>query len=168
MITIRPTQSLAKRMNLKLGDLPTKSGTVLGDWYAQDIVFEKKQFIFCMSEHGRLPLVMTAAPYAKFQHRLADQVLHLLLAIGVGESKAQQEWRKMLEFQLGKTDNRSVLGTMKQFLLDLHYANPRRGLNKENPLELSIYLTNMGTMTLEEFHPKDAVLKLFDSPQAQV
>jgi hypothetical protein len=162
MITIRPTQSLAKRMKIRLSESRTQSTTILGDWFAQDFVFEKRQLIFCMSENGRLPVIMPAAPYSQFPNRLADQVLHVLHEIGVESSKAKREWNQMLEFSVAKTNNRSVIGTMKQLRLDLEYSNPPGGLNREDPLSLSLFLArSAGTMTLSEFHPREAVLKLF-------
>lgn len=168
MIIIRPAKVLAKRMGIKIQPSAEKSTNILGDWHAQSLVFEQKQLIFCMSEHGRLPLILTAAPYAEFPNRFADQLLELLLAIGVEESKARKEWEQSREFTLSSSNNRSVIGVMNQFHLDLEYSDPRIPLNREKPLQLSLFLANSGTLTLAEFHPIDAVLKLFSQPPRSI
>jgi len=165
MIVVRPTQSLAKRMGTKLNPELSKSMTVLGDWYAQDVVLNRKQFIFCMSERGRLPILISAAPYANFPERLSDAVGEMLLVLGVPKETAHKEWLAMQEFVLGKTDNRSVMGTIKQFLEILKFADPPFNFVRYSAAEISLDLAcNMGTLTLEEFHPSEAVLKLFDLP----
>lgn len=162
MIVVRPTQSLAKRMRIKLQPNAAKSSAVLGDWYAQDLKIGAKQFIFCMSERGRLPVIMHAAPYADFPERLADKVAEVLLMIGVEESKVHQEWLGMKEFSLGKTDDRSVLGTMKQSVIALSYVDLRLTDLRE-PISLSLHLADEGSLVLPEFTPRKSVLKLFES-----
>lgn len=165
MIVVRPTQSLAKRMGIKLTPEPAKSETVLGDWYAQDVVFDRKQFVFCMSERGRLPILIPAAPYANFPERLSDAVGEILLALRVPKETAHQEWLAMQEFTLGKTDNRSVMGTLKQFLEIMRYADPPFNFSRYSTSEISLDLAcNLGTLTLEEFHPAEAALALFGQP----
>lgn len=162
MIVVRPTQNLAKCMRIKLQPNAAKSTTVLGDWSAIDLKIGAKQFIFCMSERGRLPVVMNAAPYANFPERLADRVAEVLLMIGVEESKARQEWRGMREYVLGKTDDRSVLGTMKQFIIDLSYVD-LSPYDLREPIALSLHLVDEGSLVLPEFTPRESVLKLFGS-----
>ncbi len=70
MIIIRPTASLAKRMKVRLKPDVGSSSTRLGDWYAMDIVIDRQQYILCTSEKSRLPIVISAAPYATFPSRL--------------------------------------------------------------------------------------------------
>jgi len=110
-----------------------------------------------------MPVMMRAAPYADFPERLADKVAEILLMIGVEEPKAHQEWLGMKEFSLGKTDNRSVLGTMKQFIIDLTYASPLRPIDLNEPVSLSLRLVDSGSLILSEFSPRREVLKLFGS-----
>lgn len=161
MIVVRPTLSLAKRMREKISECTEKSKSILGDWYAIELVFERKQFVFCMSEHGRLPVALQAAPYASFPERLPKLVFEILIGIGVPKKLAENECGKMGEYKLGKTDNRSVLGTMKQMRIDLDYFDPPGRAIPIDPLGLSLELCDFGTMSLPEFTPQRATRKLF-------
>ena len=77
MIIIRPTASLAKRMRVKLLGNDVTSTAQLGDWYANDIVLNRKQFTLCASSTSRLAVILDAAPYATFPDRLSDAVLKI-------------------------------------------------------------------------------------------
>lgn len=161
MIVVRPTLSLAKRMRVRTSECAEKSNSILGDWYAIELVFERKQFVFCMSEHGRLPVALPAAPYASFPERLPRLAFEILLSIGVPKKLAEDEFGKMEEYKLGKTDNRSVVGTMKQMRHDLDYFDPPGRAIPTDPLGLSLELCDFGTMSLPDFTPQRATRKLF-------
>jgi hypothetical protein len=98
-------------MKERLQHIEAQSTTRLGDWYANDIVLSRKQFILCVSSTSRLAVVVDAAPYATFPDRLSDAVTEVLRIIGVNESKIQEERQQMREFALAKTVNRSILGS---------------------------------------------------------
>lgn len=110
---------------------------------------------------------MKVAPYAEFPKRLGDAVGEVLLLIGIPEEKAHKEWIAMQEFSLGKTDNRSVLGTLKQFILDLEYSFPRAPTNLDVPVSLSLLLADSGSLVIPEFTPREAVRKLFGQEPAR-
>ena len=116
---IRPTASLAKRMKIKLMPTDQKSTTRLGDWYAVDFVLNRKQFILCVSSESRLAVVMEAAPYAMFPNRLCDAVTEVIRAIGLKETFIQEERCQMDEYVLAKTQNKSILGSMNDYRVQL-------------------------------------------------
>jgi hypothetical protein len=123
MIIIRPTTSLAKRMKERLQHTEVQSTAAMGDWYANDIVLNRKQFILCVSSRSRLAVVMDAAPYATFPDRLTDAVSEVLRAIGVDEGKIQEERNHMQEFVLAKTVNKSILGSLNEDKFQLEAFN---------------------------------------------
>ncbi len=161
MITIRPTAKLAKRMGVKLQSTNQTSTTVLGDWYAHSVVFESKQLILCISSTTRFCLVMKAAPYASFPQRFPKALEELLLAIGVKEESVQKELGEMKDIILAKTIDRSILGSLTDNKQCLEYTQYRGFLNSNDPLSMSLEISENGTLRIPEFIPKDRVLKFF-------
>ncbi|MBK8202510.1 MAG: hypothetical protein IPK68_09440 [Bdellovibrionales bacterium] len=161
MIIIRPTASLAKRMKIKLQSTDLKSTTKLADWYALDLVLDRKQLILCVSSVSRLAVIMEAAPYATFPQRLCDLVTEVLRAIGVNESSIQEERIQMDEIQLAKTENKSILGSMNEYRFQLEAWNQMGRMNLSDTLEMSMYLSKMISLVLPDGYPKYAALKCF-------
>ena len=72
-----------------------------------------------MSEHDRLPILLSAAPYAEFPERLLVTLRKVLSAIGIPEGDIAEELRHMRPAILEKTASRSILGSLKQMTIDL-------------------------------------------------
>lgn len=157
---VRPTGDLAKRMKVKLDSTHERSSTLLGDWYAIALVIERQQYILCMSEHGRLPVILKAARYANFPKRLMGALPDVLQRIGVPAEKAKIEVSKMDRMVLAKTNNRSVLGSMNDFLFQLQTSS-QLGRLHHDPMQMSLELANIISLVLPDYTPKDTVLKLF-------
>jgi len=165
MIIIRPTGDLAKRMKIRLTATNEQSSTLLGDWYALDLVLDRKQYILCVSENGRLPLVIKAAPYANFPERFPLALNNLLVGIGVPYKKAQQEITELDTVILAKTVNRSVLGSMNECRFSLQ-AHAQTGRLQHDPRRMSLWLADLISLVLPDYTPKDTVSKLFGEPPA--
>ena len=161
MIIIRPTASLAKRMKVKLDGNDETSTTRMGDWYANDIVLNRKQFILCASSTSRLAVILDAAPYVTFPDRLSDAVTGVLRAIGVDESKIQEERIHMNGFKIAKTANKSILGSLNEYKFQLEAFSQMGRLNFNDTLEMSLSLSKMISLVIPEGYPKDAALKFF-------
>ncbi len=169
MIIIRPTASLATRMKEKLESTDVASTTRMGDWYANDIVLNRKQFILCASSTSRLAVVLDAAPYATLPDRLPDAVSEILRAVGVEESQIQEERVQMNEFKLAKTANKSILGSLKEYKFQLEVAAHLGRLNFSDLLEISLSLSKMISLVIPNGYPKDAALMAFrqESPKTE-
>lgn len=161
MIIIRPTASLAKRMKVKLLPTDGKSTTKLADWYALDLVLDRKQFILCVSSNSRLGVVMDAAPYATFPQRLCDSVSEVLRAIGVNETSIQEERVEMDKIHLAKTENKSILGSMNEYRFQLEAWSQMGRMNLNDTLGMSMHLSRMISLILPDGYPKYAALKCF-------
>lgn len=165
-IIIRPTASLARRMGVKLSADESKSENVLGDWYANDIVLNRKQYILCVSENARLSVLLKAAPYATWPDRLAPELERLLRAIGVEESAIQREISSMSEKRIAKTDSRSVLGSIRDYSFNLEAFEMQGRL--EDPFEASLWLSDIIALILPLKVPKDTVLSLMGAKGATI
>ena len=156
MVIIRPTASLAKLMKVKTDLTGIKSTTLLGDWFAINLTVRQQKFILCVSENGRLPIVLKAAPYGVFPARLPIALSELLRRFEISEDKIQAEASKMSETHVSKTNSRSILGSMNDFRFALLV------LDQTDPIQMSLFLSNFGSMVLPDFTPRATVMKLFD------
>ena len=164
MLIIRPTLSLSKRMKIKLPAVSdTKSTTKLGDWFAVDIVLDRKQFILAVCEKTRLMALLHAAPYASFPQRLPEAVLELLLAIGISKAAANKEVREMQEVSLAKTNNPSILGTINDYRIQLETQVRLARVNFERLLDLSLHVNETPSLVMEARFPKEATRAVLGS-----
>lgn len=166
MVVIRPTGDLAKRMKIKLTATDERSTTVLGDWFALDMVLDRQQYILCVSERGRLPIVLKAAPYVGFPERLTPELAEVLSEIGIPRDKIDQEILEMASAILAKTNNRSVLGSMNEFRFSLQ-TSAQLGRLEHDTRGMSLWLADLISLILPDHTPKETVLKLFGEPIPQ-
>ena len=154
MVIIRPTGDLAKRMKVKLIAREEQSSTLLGDWCGLDLVLDRQQYILCVSEKGRLPVILNAAPYAGLPERLPKALADVLLGLGIPQDKVSAEVSRMADAVLAKTINRSVLGSMNEFRFALQARSQDRRFNQD-PLLLSLWLAERISLILPDLTPKD-------------
>lgn len=168
MFTIRPTSNLAKRMHIKLGLENSKPTTRLGDWHAMELSIFRQQMILCVSENGRLPVLMPAAPYSEFQNRLPLRLAEVLMDIGIHRELINDELKRMTEYQIAKTNNRSVVGTMKDYRDHIIYKQEYDRTQIYSFLEGSIYLAETPCLKMEHTFPIQAVQEIFKKPILQL
>lgn len=164
MYNLMPTQSLAKRMGIQFKPPCRPSTTLLGDWYCNDLILERKQFVLCVCSHTRLGILLKGAPYATIANRLPVAVREILVKLGIPGSKADLEIGSMADFQFAKTSDRSILGTLNDYRRALEWMGLPKVPENEVTLNLSLYLAGHGSLKLADFLPSDATLKAFVQP----
>lgn len=164
MVIIRPTLSLAKRLKLKLGPTAEKSTTRLGDWYAIDLVLNRRQFILSVSSTTRLGVMIEAAPYLSFPTRLPNKISELILEIGVKDASVTSELTEMKEVTFAKTEDRSIIGSMNDYRRHLHHMVQVGRFDLNNPISMSLWLSAMPSLVMEAVFPQDATLMAFGQP----
>ncbi|OLT23354.1 hypothetical protein BJF79_14520 [Actinomadura sp. CNU-125] len=123
MLIVRATKKLLDRAGPPdLGE-EDRSTTLLGQWYATAL-FWKPQVALFVNEATLLPVLMPLAPVATLLDRLPAQAAAVLAAHRTPREVIEEEERRMREWRLGKTANRSVVGVMTEFT---HLANAHRG-----------------------------------------
>lgn len=95
--------------------------TLLGDWHVNLLVW-RPQLIHCMNDRSLLSVLIPARESVTFPGRLADALNRLLLRLGVSSEVAVHEREAMNEFIVAPTNNRSILGCMRDAELALAYA----------------------------------------------
>jgi hypothetical protein len=158
MVTVRCTQKLLRR--LPPPENAPASTTILGDWYA-NIWFSRPQLIVCVSERSLLPVVLPAKGLATLVPRLAAAAGEVLLRLGVAPHLVHAEQAAMQTFSYARTQNRSVLGSLNDFIFLLsHYVagNPAASL-----LEHSLHLAHTPCAPIGPGFPDKVTRELFQA-----
>jgi hypothetical protein len=108
--TGKPLQRLG-RSTLREGEGAT---TLLGEWYATAL-FWRPQVALLVNEPTLLPVLMPLAPATTLPARIPEQIAAALCAHGAPASIVDEEARRMRDWRLGPTANRSVVGIMNEF-----------------------------------------------------
>ena len=95
--------------------------TILGDWHA-NLLLWRPQLIHCINDRSLLSVLVPARESAVFPVRLQSALGTLLVRLGVPIEAVELEVGAMSEFVLAPTNNRSVLGCMRDSELALAYA----------------------------------------------
>jgi hypothetical protein len=95
--------------------------TRLGDWYANRVYIRPKQHIIFVNETTLLPVVIPAAPSKTIETRFVHQLGIVLRALGIDEPSIAVETASMNQNVWTKTSNRSVVGSMTDFIKHIEY-----------------------------------------------
>ena len=107
MTTLRCTQKLLAVMKVAhskqaMPELNSGGTNRLGDW-SLNLLHTRPKLVVAVCEHGRLGLVLAAAPYATLPQRFVAAVHNQLLAIGVAPELAQRECDAMQHLTITPT-----------------------------------------------------------------
>ncbi len=115
MLVVHATKKLRERVGTPTVEHTTRSTTVLGSWYATAL-FWRPQVALLVNERTLLPLLMPLAPAATLLKRLPSWIDATLAAHGVARTFIDAELAHAADIGLAKTNNRSVLGVMNEFV----------------------------------------------------
>lgn len=159
MVTLRCTQKLLRR--LEVTDKPAAPTTVLGDWYANILFSRPHQLVLCVSERSLLPVVLLAKETQTLASRLAGAVGQVLQSLGVAPSQIERELSEMRSFAYSRTQNRRVLGSLKDLMFQLSWYvhhSPEKNL-----LEQSLHLAETPCSPIGYSSPDKLTVELFQS-----
>jgi hypothetical protein len=166
MVLIRLTASLVKKSKLKVSEPTQSSENSLGEWYAHDFRLGSSHFILCVCAKTRIGIVIPAAPYQKFAQRLKPELAKLLREIGINESVIEAELKKMEGCAFGKTQDRSVLGTVSENIKHLQFLQDDHRFDGPNYFSMTKYVTNIPCSALRDF-PIDLTFDAFKLPRRE-
>ena len=113
MYVVRGTKKFLDRAGRPVVELPP-STTVLGDWYANSLVWRPQVALF-VNARTFLPVLMPLAPAARAVDRFPAALGEVLNALGIDPLFVAAESRAMDTAVLAKTASRQVLGVMNEF-----------------------------------------------------
>ncbi len=137
MPSLRCTGRLLKRLRQSPeSNLPVPTNQ-LGDWYANLLNVDRHRLVICTSERTLLTVVVPIKDSGRLRERLRDAVGDLLITVGVPPTVSMAEIAGMETMPFGSTANRSVLGSMNDFVLQAeHYFYAATETVYLNELEL--------------------------------
>ncbi len=155
MIIFRCTARVRRRFGFPNADPTTAPTARLGDWYANLLNVGTGRWVLCLSELSLLP-VLIPARNSEFPHRFPEYLEAVLAGIGAPSDVTARETSLCSEWHVGKTRDRSLLGSMNDFSFNFETALGR-GLSAE---EAAIDLSGMPCGPLEWRFPREAALTL--------
>lgn len=140
MYTIHATKKLLDRVRHPVGDAVGEPSTVLGNWYANALLWKPQVALF-VNESTLLPVLVPLAPASTVGARFPASLAAVLGALGVPEEFVRSEVASMSSFGFAKTASRSVVGTMTEFAFMLEHARDR-GRTTDDLVGLSTWLAH--------------------------
>jgi hypothetical protein len=113
-----------KRLGIRDPGDPPPPENVLGDWFANILYTRQGHFILLVSERSLLPVLTTARDLDNLVPRFTRQLHDVLSALGVRQELINRELSRMEPLYFGRTNSRSVLGTMNDFVQMFKYMLP--------------------------------------------
>ncbi|MGB2896693.1 MAG: hypothetical protein WBB65_11095 [Anaerolineales bacterium] len=97
---------------------PPQPNTRLGDWYGNVLFSGYHRLIIFVSERSLLPVIMPLRERKQLLPSFRSRLSELLFNLDVSEKAVSLELANMEQALIARTSNRSVLGTMNQFIQD--------------------------------------------------
>jgi hypothetical protein len=121
MTTLRCTAKLMKRLGIRSPGEPPPPENILGDWFANIIYTRQGHFVLLVSERTLLPVLTTARDLDNLVPRFKRQLSEMLSTLGVPRERISREISAMEPLYFGRTNNRSILGSMNDFVDSFRY-----------------------------------------------
>lgn len=162
MVTFHCTQKTRRRFGFEV-EAPVEPTGQLGNWYANLLNVGTGRWVVCISERSLLP-VLVPARNSEFPPRFPSYLERVLRGIGVPPSVAERESLACAEWTVAKTEDRSVLGSLNDFVYNFEVAL-RRG---RSPESASIDLAGMPCSPLDYHFPDETTFELLDLPHVSL
>jgi hypothetical protein len=114
-VILRSTQKILRYLPISVAG-PCFSSTALGDWYVNRFYVNRYPAILLVSSKSLLAIVESAREIRSLPDRLASLVARRLERLGVGTGVVDSEVGEMSPVIVGPTADRSMLGTMVDFV----------------------------------------------------
>jgi len=162
MVVLRCTQKLLARLKRPEAAADVPSTTRLGDWYGNILQIGRRQHLLFISERSRLPVVIPIREAKALETVFLDALCDVLATVGIGAEDIADERLRMSEISFGRTNNRSLLGTLNDFAFMAQHGNANRD-EPESPEELMRFLAQTPIVPLEGASPIALTRAVFHS-----
>ena len=139
MVVLRCTQRLLLRLKEFEDEPSVRSSTRLGDWYGSVLHMGRRHALIFISERSRLPLLIPIREANRLSTVFPDAVCRMLGAVSVPAADVEHERSLMSEIAYGRTENRSLLGTLNDmsFGARVHFITARHDSLEDIALRLA-------------------------------
>lgn len=159
MVVLCCTQQLLHRLKRLDDKARVTSTTRLGDWYGNIIRMGNRHVLLFISARSRLPVLIPVRQANKLRTILPDAMSDMLAWMRVPKDVIAEEREQMSEVAFGRTNSRSLLGTMNDyaFMSDGAFA-PKR----DEPIDhIARFLAKSPIMPLKGECPIDLTRAAF-------
>jgi hypothetical protein len=163
MVVLRCTRRLLARLKRTEVSADILSSTRLGDWYGNILQIGHRQHLLFISERSRLPVIIPIRDAKRLEVVFPAAVCDVLAAVGVSADHIVDERSKMSEIAFGRTNNRSLLGTLNDFAFMAQQGNSNLA-EPESPEELTRFLAQTPILPLKGASPIELTRAAFDAP----
>ena len=126
MVYLRATQKVLRRLPPKAPE-GGESDNALGDWFVNRLVVDRRPLLILVSGSSLLPILEPARDVRSLPKRLPSIVKKRLERLGTNRSLVASEIRTMRKVLVAPTNDRSVVGTMIDFVKAVPYYLPEGG-----------------------------------------
>lgn len=151
-----------KRLGIRNPGEPPPPENVLGDWFANILYTRHGHYILLVSDRSLLPVLITARNLHDLESRFMRQLEEVLLALGVRRKLIDREFSRMQPLYYGRTNNRTVLGSMNDFVQMFKYMLPEG--HDLTLLDWSLQLSQAPCGPIGMKRPKDFACNLLENP----
>lgn len=117
MYALRCTLTLLKRLGKPTVDAGVPAATTaLGDWFVRPLNVGRSRLLLCTSALSLLPVIIPARDLAGVPTRLMGALTEILTTLAIPDAQIARELRAMSDHRLAKTNSRTVLGSMTDFI----------------------------------------------------
>jgi hypothetical protein len=163
MVILRCTRKLLARLKRTEVSADIVSSTRLGDWYGNILQIGRRQHLLFISERSRLPVVIPIREAKHLAMVFPTAVCDVLAAVGIGAKDIADERSKMSEVFFGRTNNRSLLGTLNDFAFMAQQGNATRA-EPESPEKLVRFLSKTPILPFDGASPIELTRAAFGAP----
>jgi hypothetical protein len=123
---------------------------VLGDWYANSLNVGHSRYVLCLSARTLLPVILPARK-SEFPGRFTVYLSEVLNLIGVPKLVIEREAAECAQPVFAKTQNRSLLGSLNDFVFSASVYLQ----HGESRLEANLKLAQMPSKVIEFSFPSE-------------
>jgi hypothetical protein len=161
MVTLRLTHKLQKLLNIDLTEQLKPTTSKLGDWYANFVPTYSGDLIVFVNEKTLLSVAIPIWESDHFLLLFRLRVGNLLGMIGIQSKAIENELSHYDQIQFGKTNSRSVLGSMNdiafQYQAIAEMAENKAGWSLSNA---EFQMSEMPCKPIDYRGPSDVVKEL--------
>jgi hypothetical protein len=158
MITICCTSKLLNRTRFPIESSVPEPTTVLGNWYANILFFQRRQILLFVSERCRLAVVTPAKETRLLASHLVQHLSVLLDRLKVEPEWIEAEILQMVDVRYAATKNKSVLGTMNDYKFQIESLLTES--LKVSEIEIALHLSVCPVGPLQYRSPDKVTLEL--------
>ena len=154
-MTLRLTQRALKwfRKQPGMDVLPATSRLV--DWYGNILFTKHYRLLMCTSAESLLTILVPVKLIKSLENDIPRHIWKYLISIGVEGKVLEKELEQMIMVNIGKTQNRSILGAMNDMAFNAEILLERQGRDLYRTIEL---LNDTPYSTIKMKFPKDKAI----------